>query len=413
MEIISKLKRYKTLGKNFSYLMILQTSTILIQFFMYPYIIRTVGLSNWGIVVFAQNIVSFFNIFINFGLDIVSVKEISIHRASKKKLSEIFSAIFILRSLFFFMSLFVYIILVNIIPSFQDKKIIFYYSFCFCIAEWLLPVWFFQGIEKMQYITFITLSSKILLALCVFVFIKKQSDYYLIPLFNGIGSLLGGIIGLYLVFKKYKLNIVIPHINILKKYLYESIPIFLSKAVIIIKDKTNLILISSFLGTSEVAIYDIAERIRALISLIQSIINKVIYPKVSIEKNMCFVKKIIILNEAIIFCIVCFLQIFLKDIYILFTGNYIDNLLPIRILLLIPFITAFSVPLSSNCMLIFNHSKALLYGMILTTLFYLVNAVIIINYFQKSLLTYTLLAFCTFLFELGYRLIYTKKKKIF
>ena len=413
MLLIDKFKKYSTLGKNFSYLMLLQASTTLIQFFMYPYIIRVVGLSNWGIVVFAQNIVSFFSIFINFGLDVVSVKEISIHRNNKKKMSQIFSSVFCLKTIFFLISFVVYFVLVNMIPSFKNSEKVFYYSFCFCIAEWLLPMWFFQGIEKMEYITYITLSSKLLLAACVFVFIKSEMDFYLIPLFNGIGSLLGGVIGLYFVIVKYKMKITVPQKALIKEYFYSSVPIFLSKGVIIIKDKTNLILISYFLGTSEVAIYDIGEKIRALIGLIQTIINKVIYPKVVVEKDMKFVKKIIIINEIVIFAIVCVLQIFLKHVFIFFTGSSIDDLLPIRILLLIPFITAFSIPLSSNCMLVFGRAKALLVGMVLTTLFYLFTASIFILFFEKTLMTYTLLATFTFLFELLYRFIYTKKSKLF
>lgn len=54
-------------------------------FIALPYIITTIGATNYGIIIFSQTIVSYFSIVINWGLDVTSVREVSLNRGSLKK----------------------------------------------------------------------------------------------------------------------------------------------------------------------------------------------------------------------------------------------------------------------------------------------------------------------------------------
>lgn len=70
----------------------------------------------------------------------------------------------------------------------------YFIVFLSCLSEILFPVWFYQGVEKMKYITLIRFTSIFFYTVTVFIFIKNESDYLLIPLLQSLGWLLSGVI---------------------------------------------------------------------------------------------------------------------------------------------------------------------------------------------------------------------------
>lgn len=76
--ILQKIKNHKTIVKNTGYLSIIEVIRMAMPFIALPYVLKTIGASNYGLAVFAQTIISYFSIFINFGLDVSAVKDVSI-----------------------------------------------------------------------------------------------------------------------------------------------------------------------------------------------------------------------------------------------------------------------------------------------------------------------------------------------
>ena len=91
-------KRNKGLIQNFSYLTSLQVFNMLVPLFTYPYLIRILGKETYGLVIYAQVVVGYLLILVNYGFNTYAVREVSVHRDSKTDLSEITSSIFILKS---------------------------------------------------------------------------------------------------------------------------------------------------------------------------------------------------------------------------------------------------------------------------------------------------------------------------
>ena len=73
--LLEKGKKYKVILSNTAYLSVLEILKMVMPFVALPYIIRTVGTGNYGIVVFAQTVICYFSVLVNFGLDVSAVKE--------------------------------------------------------------------------------------------------------------------------------------------------------------------------------------------------------------------------------------------------------------------------------------------------------------------------------------------------
>ena len=378
-----KLKQHKKIIENFSYLSILQTLSLITPLITYPYLVKTLGEVMYGTVVFAQAVVTYFNILVIFGFNFTAARDVSLHRDNPKKLCEIISAVTIIKTLFLIFSL----LLMSIYMFYTSKMdyILYYLSFWICLNEILFPAWFFQGIEEMKYITFINFGIRVLFIGMIFIFIKSPDDYLFFPLLNGVGAILAGIISFSLLYKKYNLQLIKVPIRILIKYVKASYHLFVSNVSIQIYINANKVIIGHFLGMREVTYYDLAEKITNMGKVPQSMINQVLYPKVSLEKNSSFLKKI--LKGTIAINIFLYLVVFLfsNQIVAYFGGNE----LILRILFLTVPIVGISNVLMILTLLPFGYNKIFTRIVFLSAFFYLLIVLILYGFNSISLYTLT------------------------
>ena len=135
--MISKLKRIVLNNmiqiKNFGYLSALQLFTLFIPLITYPYLIRIIGKEIWGEIIFAQVIISYASLLINFGFDVSATREVSVSRDNPTELSKIVSSVFIAKLFFGLVSTLSIISLINFIPLFSHHKLLYLYTFIFCL----------------------------------------------------------------------------------------------------------------------------------------------------------------------------------------------------------------------------------------------------------------------------------------
>lgn len=290
--------KYKVLVSNFSYLAVLQMVTLLVPIITLPHLFGVLGDTTWGVVLLAQSVALYLGILVSFGFNISATKDISIHRDDTSKISEIVSSVFVLKGALFLISLIIISILIYTIPFFKDYKLLFLLSMWLCLYEFIFPIWYFQGLEKMKYITFINLGSRFIFLILIFILITKESDYILVPVINGIGSIFSGLIAMLIIFKKDKVKFFIPKISTLTYYFKESSLIFLSN-LSQLYIKMNKIIIGAFIGVDQVAYYDVAEKITNLMKVPISLISQTVFPKIVKDKNLSFIRSILKINLAI------------------------------------------------------------------------------------------------------------------
>lgn len=382
--VFDKLKQHKKLIENFSYLSFLQILSLITPLITYPYLVKTLGEVMYGTVVFAQAVVTYFNILVVFGFNFTAARDVSLHRDSPKKLSEIISAVTIIKTLFLILSL-----LLISCYMFYTSKIdysLYYLSFWICLNEILFPTWFFQGIEEMKYITFINFGIRVLFIGMIFVFIKSPDDYLFFPLLNGIGALLAGIISFSLLYRKYKLQLIRVPLKTLIEYIKSSYHLFISNISIQIYVNANKIIIGHFLGMREVTYYDLAEKITNMGKVPQGMINQVLYPKISLEKNGSFLRKV--LKGSILMNSFLYLMVFLfsNEIVAYFGGNEIV----LRILFLTVPIIGISNVLMILTLLPFGYNKVFTRIVFLSAFSY--SLIVLTLYGFHSISLYTLTA---------------------
>lgn len=389
----SKIKENRTVLTNFSYLTLLQFVTLLGPLITYPYLVRTIGLHLYGIVIFAQVLVSYISLIVDFGFNSIGAKEIASNRDNPNITSEIVSSIQLNKLIIWFICFVIYFIVICFVPFFKDHKFVYICSFFITFNELLFPVWLFQGIEKMKYTTYINVFVKLMFILLIFIVVKNDSDYIYIPLLNSIGALVAGFFSFYVIIKKEHIRLFWVPISKLIYYFKESISLFISVISVRLYLNINKLVVGSCLGMSEVAIYDLGEKIATTMKIPIGMIGQATFPKISRERNIRYINRLmaIVVGLAILGYIVLFL--FTPLMVKLFIGeNNLDAIVIVRILGLSGIFAAGNYFLGGNRLIPLGYKNEYMKVMVLNCLFYFFLLVILylgdfLNLYSISVVT--------------------------
>ena len=388
-----KLSRNKTVLANFSYLSLLQVFTILFPLLTYPYLLRVIGLELYGVIVFAQTIINYVSLVINFGFNMSGARDVAVHKEDKVRLSRIVSSTYLCKFILWIVCLIVYLSVISIVPFFRDYYWVYLLSFLLTLNELLLPIWFFQGIEKMKYITIVNLSARLLFVAAIFLFVREREDYLLVPFLNGIGTILAGGLSLYIVLGKEKINLFVIPIKDLKSAYKESFPLFVSSLSTQIYVNVNKLVIGSFLGMSEVSIYDMADKVLHLMKLPISMMAQAVFPKISRERNIRFVNRVMFLVAGTV--LLAYICVFIGSDWIvyLFTGEYMEEAsIIMRLLGVSAILVSFNGFSGGNRLVPFGYSSVYMKTMVGNCLFFLAGTGLLLLTHTINMYTVTVMA---------------------
>ncbi|WP_299229698.1 flippase [Sulfurihydrogenibium sp.] len=268
----------KRLIENFLSLSVLQIANYILPLITLPYLVRVLGPEKFGLVAFSQAFIGYFMILTDYGFNLSATRDISINRENKEKVSEIFSSVMIIKFTLMIISLILMSVIIFSIEKFRKDWIIYYLTFGMVVGQVLFPVWFFQGMEKMKYITFLNILAKIIFTIAIFVFVKEASDYMYVPLLNSLGFIIAGILGLWIVFRDFKVSFKFVSLEELKRQLKEGWILFKTVIFVSAYRETNVFILGLVANNTITGYYSIAEKILKAVQSLQGPLGQALYP---------------------------------------------------------------------------------------------------------------------------------------
>jgi len=295
-----KSKQGKTLLENFFSLSALQIVGMLLPLITLPYVLRTIGYEKYGLIALAGSLVAYFNSIVDYSFRITATRDVAVFRGSQKKLNLIYSKVITVKTIFLLLSLLIITIVVLSYPPFYQEKTLFFFSALSLVGYMLFPEWFFQGIEKMKYITIINLSVKVIFALSIFIFIKKEDDYIILPLMTSLGLLFSGLVGQYILIRKYKIKYNFISMKRFKKTIGENTPIFVNQFVPNLYNNSGAFLLGVFATPYLLGIYTAIRKIVGLAETLLNIVSRVFFPYINKKRDAFhFYKKLMFFTGSI------------------------------------------------------------------------------------------------------------------
>ena len=176
--------RYLRLLKNTAALAIVKGSQFLVPVITLPLLLRTVGLEGYGVLNFALSVAQFLAVFVQYGFAISATRRISAAREDPHQINRIYSVTFATAGLMAGGGFLVYTLLLLQFQVFQQHFLIFLVCGAYLGIQALIPVWLFQGLERMGYIAWVHAGSRLLFIAGLFVLVRTREDLLWVPLLN-------------------------------------------------------------------------------------------------------------------------------------------------------------------------------------------------------------------------------------
>lgn len=284
-EIKAKNKSQKTLLiENIASLSLLQWVNYIIPLFLIPFLVRSLGIELFGLVMFAQSVSTIFIIFSDLGFSITGTRKISVLKKDKKQISEIFWNITTIKVATLILLFGVLLLLIAFVPKFSKEPLLFIFSFGVTIGSTVFPSWFFQGIQKMKIITVVNTTAKLIFALLVVIYVTSPDDYLLVPLFNSSGFIIAGVSGL--IYATRHVTFLRPKLKNIKAQIKESAPVLLSSIATTLYTSSNVLILGFLTNNTITGVYASFEKVILALKGVYGPIYQAMFPWLSMKKDI-------------------------------------------------------------------------------------------------------------------------------
>lgn len=318
----------KRLVSNFFSLSVLQGTNYILPLFTLPYLVRVLGAEYFGLLSFASATVAYFGIITDYGFNLTATREISIHRANHEKVKEIFSSVMTIKVALLLLSFFLLSVLVFSFEKFSKDWVIYLLTFGTIIGQFLFPVWFFQGMERMKYIAYFNILAKSIFTVAIFIFIQEQNDYYLVPILTSLGFIVTGIWSLWLVKKEFNVEFKWQSSHILKNHLIQGWHMFLTSIQSNILSSSGVFVLGLFQNNETVGYYSAVEKVAKAFVGLFSPATQALFPLVSAKLSLSKKQgKNFLIKAGLIILLFAFL---ISIIMIIFSGKIVILVLGVK-----------------------------------------------------------------------------------
>jgi len=329
-----------------TWLTVLQFANYLIPLLIIPYIVRVLGADMFGKVSYAQNIISYPTLIVNFGFDYSATREIAVNKENKLVITRIFWSVIKQKTILLFITFLGLVILYFTFSKVNNDFNLYIFVFLMNVGIVVFPTWFFQGIEEMGKMAVFNFFIKGLGLILTILFVKNISDYLYYPLLISFSYIGCGAVTLIYVIKHYDLRFIYTNKELDKILFKKSFPIFLNNLFVSGYTITNLTMLGFYASDKELGYYSGAFKIIMAILMVTSTpINMAIYPQISRKfaesRNLGLQYfKIVIRNLAIIATLISIITFSLSPLLIkLLLGNEFNlSLNLLRLFSVLPFL---------------------------------------------------------------------------
>lgn len=317
---------------------------IAVQFGLYfiplitiPYIVKTVGIGNYGKYVFFQAVIGFLAVIINYGFIQTGVRDVSVCKTLKEINAE-YSGIFYSKLLgAIIATLFGLVLFLH--PKFLEEQALYAFSFFSLLVFFFDTAFVYQGIEKLKDYVNINMVGNVAVLVILFVAVKKPEDYIYLPLVFAGPRVAASLVSIYLLYYRFKIIPNRPSISGVYLKLRSNFNIFAMNISVILYTRATQIILGLAAGNEYVGYYAIADQLVFAFSNIEGKISTVYQPQIAqgfkedFNKGVKRARENIYIISLVAISGFLFTQFFAYDIlFILFGVNAAHSELILRLL---------------------------------------------------------------------------------
>lgn len=306
---------------NFLYILFIQCGNYIFPIITIPIVSRVFGPKLIGEFTYIQSLTSYFVLLISFGFSYTALRRIT--RNFKAK-NSIFSCVFYSQSLMFFISLVIFLFLLNNVPSMKNNVLISCICFSSCFSALFDQSWIYQSFGDFKVITLVSIITKFFSMAAIVLFVRDEGDITIYAAIVSFSLVFGNFISFVYAIIRYNIEFISINIFNIVSFLKEDSFIFLSSVLSNVYTTTGVVLLGVYSTPFEVGLFTSAMKIIDLMRNISFMpLNMLVLPMVSksfgesVDAGMDKLQRV--MPIFIFFCVTSFL-------FINFFGEFIVNI---------------------------------------------------------------------------------------
>lgn len=272
--------------KNAFYLSIIQIASYIFPILTIPFLIKRLGVSNFGVIAYSQIIVTYLGVLCDYGFNMSATRLISINKSDKKALNRIFSSVIYCELIIGVITVAITCIGIFYLPVFHNFQYVYLLALPYVFGQIFFPTWFFQGLEQMVEVTIFIFVFRFLFTSLTLLLVKSPDDILLVSIFYSIGSLVSGLSAFFFCVWKHKLHFQYVSFAHLKKTFVDGFDIFLPSFFSNFLGSGGVFILGLFYPISIIGYYSGIERIvKAGIALLDTVTQS-LFPNISYKFSL-------------------------------------------------------------------------------------------------------------------------------
>jgi PST family polysaccharide transporter len=270
---------HNDLARNAAALYGVQIVRKLLPLIIIPYLARILGPTGWGLVAFMQSLAEFVVLVIEFGFSLSGTREIARNRSSASVCGEIVAGVLGAQCMLAFIGVTAALIVSQFVPLLHGNPRLVAAGLFYAIAQGFIPLWFFQGMERMKLAATLEACGRIVGLLSIFVFVHSQRDIWVALAIQGVAPAFVTGVGLVMAYRVIPFRI--PVWSMVRATLARGWPMFVFRSAESLYGVGNAFLLGLFAAPAQVGYFASAEKVsRAIFGLLNPI-REALYPRLS------------------------------------------------------------------------------------------------------------------------------------
>jgi PST family polysaccharide transporter len=325
--------KYSRIYRGAAYLSVVQYLTYVLPIVLFPIIIKALGKSTFGEIIFAQVSVALIGILVNYGFDISGVRDTAVIKMSPRKISLMYSEILYVRFSLFIVLFLPFIVILELNNAFVEDKVLFLLFYLTLIEFIVIPRWLFQGLEEMKVLAIISFITKVFGFVLIVIMLTFWKNAWVVPLGYLFGILIG-VTPVIVYLKKAGVELVSPSLRSIVNRYKLGWNVFIATISVGLYMNVTTFIVGIYLPAEAVGMYGIVEKIVRATQNFTKPIADVLYPIFS-EKSaslnnylssLKILKKILLFYSLILIASITVLSLFANWIFGYLYGEFSDSM---------------------------------------------------------------------------------------
>lgn len=256
-----------------------QFATLIVPVATLPYLSRTLGPAAWGQLAAVQALSLTLSLIVEYGFVFSATRKVAQNRDDSLELAQIAAGVLGAKLLLSIVVVILGCLIFYFVQGFNGSPHLLLWGIIYAIVQGFSPLWYFQGMEKLQLSATIDTVARVMAASLVFIFVTSPEDAWRVVAFQVFSLTLAQLINSFRMYNE--IRFLWPSVAASISGLRDGASMFLFRISVGIYTTANAALLRLFVPSTQVSYYANADRLATAGKSMVQPVTQLLFPRVS------------------------------------------------------------------------------------------------------------------------------------